>query len=56
MDFQLWCFDHFVFVRRKGARIGNEFPRLLRRMNIKVGDGALKSSLDKNVVIVFILY
>jgi len=51
VDFQLWCFDHFVFVRRKGARIGNEFPRLLRRMNIKVGDGALKSSLEKNVVI-----
>jgi len=50
VDFQLWCFDHFLFVKRKGAGGGNEFPKLLRRMNIKVGDGALKSSLEKNVV------
>jgi len=49
VDFQLWCFNHFLFVKRKGARGGNEFPRLLR-MNIKVGDSALKSSLEKNVV------
>ncbi|XP_027915921.1 uncharacterized protein LOC114175342 [Vigna unguiculata] len=49
---QLWCFDHFLFVKRKGAGGGNEFPRLLRRMNIKVGDGALKSSLEKNVIVV----
>jgi len=50
VDFQLWCFDHFLFVKRKGAGGGNEFSRLLRRMNIKVGDGALKTSLEKNVV------
>ena len=38
-------------MKRKGADGGNEFPKLLHRMNIKVGDGALKSSLEKNVVI-----
>jgi len=37
-------------MKRKGACMGNEFPRLLHRMNIKVGDSALKSSLEKNVV------
>jgi len=48
--FQLWAFDQFLFVKRKAACVGKKYPRLLRRMNIKVGDSALKTSLEKNVV------
>ncbi|QCD86737.1 hypothetical protein DEO72_LG3g1263 [Vigna unguiculata] len=49
--FQLWAFDHFLFVKRKSAVIESKFPRLLCWIDYKVGDVSIRSSLKNNMIV-----